>query len=942
VIKPVTFGNFVRGVDASAGVLSQPRGSVPRASNLLMTKRGSLHTCDGSGLLHAFNGVPTAGRGRMMANFLFAPTGVSRYYLAVAKALDLRLGEPRNLIITTAGGGSLGAATYDYKVTALDGTGGETDAFQEVNIVTGANGKNTLTWNIVPNAQAYNVYRSITSGTETLLVGSPTAVLPVPQPVAGTLTVTFVDDGTTTQPAGAVTASWTSVFSGVFTTTVIIQTSTPQTLGIGSSVVLSAFTGAATFINGTQFVNSVIDSTHFTVVIFPGSNKGSGSGAVGNLTLPGPPVSNTTTQQTALFKMPPILGSPAILPVSYSNANIVALFPADPLPNVDGGGGGGSGGGGGTGGGGTTGGGTPSGGVAGNLSFIPDIVQFTNQAVLALGNGFPVQVYSDPATLVNPAKTTPISAISVDANGVVTVTANGHGITAAQLPASVVLAGVTNPAYNTNGFGASAFVVISVVDANNFKIVNLSAIGQGASSGGTTTTTTVSLTSAFVPAFPTWTASVNYAVNSIVVPTVSNGHFYKAVQGGTSGAAQPTFPTGIGQRVADGQVIWQEAGLLNTAAPPPPGGAHVQVYAGSLWVWDTSPTNTATGLDGPTSLRMSDVNNLNSWNPINQAFLDKDDGTEGMGLAVFTIAAQGIPPQGSLVAFKLYASYQIVGVFGSANFAIQRGETDMGCIAPRTIKFLPGFGIGRLTHLGVAVFDTVNDRIISEQVRPYLFPLNDTDVSDITVMDSNWMSTAWAALTANPPMYAMFIPIGNSNGALTRALCFDLVFKGWTVVDLPFPVSCALQARTTVANPVTVLGSFSDGTLHRWQAGDVQWATSAAGVNTPAQVAVSVRTPTVASKDPDTRLYCRRVTVRGYVDNSAPTTLTIQPRVAGVAQRTQTVVLAATGDIQKQAAVGITHDRFDAIVSGSGQITIDAFGFHVVPKPAGVLAGFVA
>ena len=74
-------------------------------------------------------------------------------------------------------------------------------------------------------------------------------------------------------------------------------------------------------------------------------------------------------------------------------------------------------------------------------------------------------------------------------------------------------------------------------------------------------------------------------------------------------------------------------------------------------MWNTYPINSSNGLEGPCSLRMSDVDNLNSWNPVNQAFLDKDDGTDGTGLAVFTISAQGIPPEGSMVAFKLYATF---------------------------------------------------------------------------------------------------------------------------------------------------------------------------------------------------------------------------------------------------------------------------------------------
>src|SRR6266550_3303634 len=119
------FTSFIKGVNASASKTNQPQGSVPRASNLVLTRRGSLITCDGTKLLHAFNGVPTANRGKVMAGFFFSPTGVSKYYLAIAKALDIPLGAPKNLAVATAGGGTLAAATYFYKVTAIDGAGGE-------------------------------------------------------------------------------------------------------------------------------------------------------------------------------------------------------------------------------------------------------------------------------------------------------------------------------------------------------------------------------------------------------------------------------------------------------------------------------------------------------------------------------------------------------------------------------------------------------------------------------------------------------------------------------------------------------------------------------------------------------------------------------------------------------------------------------------------------
>jgi hypothetical protein len=936
----VTVKAFLRGVIATSGAMAQPKGSIPRASNLLLMRRGSLNTADGSQPLYEYQGAIQNNRGKIMASFLFNPLGVARYYLALVKALDQPLGPPKNLSVATAAGGSLAAGTYWYVVTAIDGAGGETTISNEVSIATGANGKNTLTWNTVPNAAGYNIYQSgifSGNGLERILISTTT---PVGPPTFGSLTQSFVDDGTSVVAGSFTVAQLTYNHGyGLFAITSLPPTANPKSL-IGQVLPYSG--GTPSTLNGnwqiTSFISQSSGVTYYTAI--PVGFSPPVATATGGILVPAAPPVADTTQQTALYLMPTLIGTTASLPQSYSNSNIVALFPADLQPNPDGGGGGGPGGGGGTGGGGTGGGGsTPSGGVPNTVSFIPQMLEFVNQVVIALGNGFPPQIYSDPNTTDHPATTSQISSITVDANGVVTiVVTGGHGIpTGVNAGANVIVSGIGGGLTNYNG----TFPVLQVVNATTLKVRNLAAIGLTGGSGGTLLSTTIPVNSTFVPAFPSWSASTNYSVGSIAAPTTNtNNIYFKAITNGASGATQPSPFTTMtaaqkGQRVYDAGVVWENQGSSSGGAPAPPGAAHIAVYSGALWVFDTFPSNTASGIDGPCSLRMSDINNPNSWNPINQAFLDKDDGTEGAGLSAFTITAQGIAPQGSLVAFKNFSTYQILGLFGAPDFAIQRVQTDMGCTAPRTLQYVPGFGIMRQTHLGYGVFDGVYDRVVSEEVRPYLFPANDSEVTDIAVMDSNWSSVSWSAQTANPPMYVSAIPIGNSGGALTRILCYDLVLKAWAVVDLPFSISTMSQFRTVSANPVTVIGGFNDGALSRWQAGDIAWDIGATGVRSPSAVKWSIGTPVVASNDPDQKLYVRRINIRGVNTNStAPLTvtlitdgITLPPYVSQVLPR---------GNFEIEIGVGLTVLQAMATIAGIGDVEIYGWSWGIVPKTAGV------
>ena len=952
---PQSQGPFLKGLVSSNQPLAQPKGSFPRGSNLVMMERGALTPCDGSGIINWLSAAVQSGSGRFMSTFLYEPTGVNPYYLAIKQALDKPLGPPELETATASTGGSLPTGVQQwYVITALDGVGGETIASNELPATpSGGNLSVTLTWNIVPNAFGYNVYRGTSAGTEKLLFGSVTAPLPKIQPSPMTQTVTFIDDGTTTIQASAaiviirVTGRLIRPpFSD--TTFCTVTLATPIAFVALSSATVagvtpSGFNAAAEF-NATGFGSNVqLASNSAAWAALPVGTVGTG----GTLTSsPSPPLVDTT-QQTALFQMPT-----GTVPVSYSDANIVALYPASlqALGQVPTGGSGGQG---------TTGPGingqgssTPSGGVAGLVGPLPQFKQFTNRAIIALGNGFPIQVFWDSTgSAVNPAPTGAVTSVSVTGD-VVTVSSTTSVFTTTDptskwfLPVgtNVVLSGMTDPSYN------GTFPVIAVPSTSTFKIRNPSASGGPSTGTYTVSTTPIVANSSFTPAYPTWVTATAYAQGDIIVPTTpnqpANPIYLTCLQPGTTGASEPGWNSpqpAIGEQFKDNNIIWTVTGLLNSTAPPPPGAGHIEIYAGSLWALNTSPTNTANGLDGPTALRMSNTNNLFGWNPVNQAFLDKDDGAEGMGLGKFTITAQGIPPEGSLIAFKYRVPYQIIGVFGANNFAIQPVSSDMGCLAPRTIQFVAGYGLTRYTHLGFSVFDGWKDQVISEQIRPYLFPVNDFDTSDITVADANYIPLSWGAQTANPPMYAIAIPIGNSGGQLTRMMLYDLILKCWAApVDLPFAIGTMSQVQPVSSNPLTIIGGFGDGAMQRWQAGDVNWYTG--GGNAQIEVAWSVRTVTMASQNSSQRIWARKLMIRGTgsnVDTDPAIILNVQIRSSGIVQSSINYRASNKGDFDIDAAIGLTGIRFDATLSGTDHIELDGWDWMIEPRPIGVVVAAV-
>lgn len=61
--------------------------------------------------------------------------------------------------------------------------------------------------------------------------------------------------------------------------------------------------------------------------------------------------------------------------------------------------------------------------------------------------------------------------------------------------------------------------------------------------------------------YSAWQASHAYVLGDYRRPTVANGHFYRVLVAGTSGASQPTFPTNGGS-VIDGTAAWADQGVI--------------------------------------------------------------------------------------------------------------------------------------------------------------------------------------------------------------------------------------------------------------------------------------------------------------------------------------------------------------------------------------------
>ena len=910
--------NWLKGLQACFGKFAQSQGIVVRLSNLLYDVRGNFRTSDGSEVFTRYVDASDHS-GPITEISLYSPAGQQPYYVGLMKTGQSGTQIPPpipNALTFLHVGGTIATASNDgttttITLTAAHNLSATTNPFGTL-IQSGISNpifNQTVTFNqiTIVSPTVYNYPQAIPAQSGT--GGSVTTGLAASIGTGQVFTyyVTASDGqggeteapsstlGSSTAPENAIKITWTAV---------------PGAVGYN---VYGRIAGSIGQINqqGNLFAG-LVQGTTFT--------------DMGGTPFPGTPPAVNTTQTVEAFLM-----------TAPTFSNVIGVLPsffAPPLGNIPG----------------ASnppdteaGAATAQGGVPGATQPLPQIIQFENQMIFALGNGYPPQSYLDT------------------------------------------------------------------------------------SSGGTGSL--VPLGNSFNAQYTDWQASVSWNQGDIIKDSVSGGLF-QASQAGTSGTTRPVFNNTLNAQTPEsspGTVVWVCIATSSTGTPLR-GAANAVVYAGSLWLANTWPETTSDELDGPNCLKMSDVNNPGSWNPANIAFLDRDDGDQITAMGKFTIAEIGIAPTGSLVVCKNFSMYQVTGVFGANDFSIQNAQTDMGCIAGRTLVFIPGFGLARLCHLGFAYFNGVNDKLISEEVRPYLFG----GPPDIAPIDWNFAYLSKGAQAANPPMYvaacpvlqpvlagvtitgvtgppffplfvrveqlinevpvavsaevevnytttptftvttpnqpgstyrvfAGFVPGGQSrfieqatfvnqnvafssmtpgymafgSGGLTRVFCYDLVLKQWAVIDLPFQISCLKQIRSPGTIPITVAGGASDGAVRRLFSGDVTW-------DDGSQVLWSFRAGEVFQQGGSAKMFYRRLVIRGM--NNLNTQLNVTVNLQGndnVMSRGigRTVLGGPNGAKQWEMRIDILKDaeNANAQISGSGpaQIQIESMDWYTKPKASG-------
>lgn len=275
-------------------------------------------------------------------------------------------------------------------------------------------------------------------------------------------------------------------------------------------------------------------------------------------------------------------------------------------------------------------------------------------------------------------------------------------------------------------------------------------LSDGSNLYAITTTYDVYLIAGGGTTYTDWAATTAYSLTDRRKPTVANGFFYEVTTAGTSGGAEPTWPTTLGNTVSDGTVSWTCTGYYTTLPTSHgPGVAFLDGYV-------TIMTSNA-------EIFHSDVNDPYTWGALNflTAEMEPDDGTRVIKYNNYLMAF-------GEWTYQVY--YDAANATGSIYAGVQGASNYIGCPSPKTVTTVGTslMWVGRDKQGGLGVY--MMNGLDPKQIAPtwlirYLNSVDDaTNAQNIIGSIANIKGHS---------MYVLSIP------GVPITVAYDLIEKLW-------------------------------------------------------------------------------------------------------------------------------------------------------------------
>jgi hypothetical protein len=247
----------------------------------------------------------------------------------------------------------------------------------------------------------------------------------------------------------------------------------------------------------------------------------------------------------------------------------------------------------------------------------------------------------------------------------------------------------------------------------------------------------------------------------------------------------------------------------------------------------------------------------------------------------------------------------------------------------------------RLTHKGFALYNGVDDKIISEEIRPYIYGRG-----TIQGIDVNQTGYAWAAQSVNPPLYYAACATDSSSAALNRVFVYDLIRSTWTICDYPVGFQCLNAVPLGSQAPTLVGGEASTGNPTR-----IMNLSNGSTTDLGAPVAWEFHTRAESGRSPLQNNFYRRVVLTFEADLTTSVTFTVTVGETDLTPivRTLTVGSAAVWGTAKWGSflwgsqsktrstvtidINRTGETAQLKVVGTKPVRMRGIEWHLKPKP---------